>query len=386
MQRVFRGSRGSYTFSVEEPFKYGRICVLFRALGDDGEEYCVKIFRDNPKVKGKTIEQGEFLRELAAQEKLKHPHILPLLDYGTAEDTSGPAFLVYPLCAGGNLRERMAGRSFMPRDEALVILNSIASAIDHAHAAGFLHGDIKPENILFNSHGGGALLADFGMSQYLVFDTPSFRDSSTEDERAFKGGGSLIYLSPEQLEEGVQSTLSDIYSFAQVAYEMVVGIYPFYSRRTLYRQMRAKVSGEIDNPSEVNPTLSEGVSEVLLRALSAEPRSRPKTATSFCQMLRDEKTGLPPLSDPHRGEVKRQLASGIEGRVDSSVTSDSVVVSRREYGDRASVVADPPPKRTLVARWEMLSDREKISIVGALVAAAAGVVTALIRLLPDLFG
>lgn len=112
---------------------------------------CAKVFRpaseyDEPR------DPAGFLNELEAQRRLSHPNILPILDYGQARDGAEP-FVIYPLCRGGNLRALMKARPFVPFGEALPILGQVAAAIDAAHDHGFIHGDIKPENILFADEG-----------------------------------------------------------------------------------------------------------------------------------------------------------------------------------------------------------------------------------------
>lgn len=364
--REIQGSLGRYLITSDQPYKYGRICLVYKARSESGTECCLKMFRQTPRVDGERLEESEFLRERSAQTKLHHPHILRLLDYGTAGESP---FLVYPFCDGGNLRERLVGRDYLPRAEALRVLEQLASAIDHAHAEGFIHGDIKPENVLFRSSSGSALLADFGMSRYAIFDTPSFGASTNELE--FKGGGSLLYLSPEQLEAGVQSSLSDVYSFALIAFEVLVGQSPFHSKRTVFRRMKAKMEGVTDDPREINPGISAGTIAALELGLAVDPESRPRTAAEFVRILKGEEGGHAPL-----------ISKGTQSKSD---LRPKEAQRHANLGPGNGVEGESRARRaSFLPTWKNLSDKERIGFLAAVIAAAAGVAAAVIKIAPDL--
>jgi len=126
----------------DRPFAFGRASVLYEGLDSDGRAICIKLYH-----KAKSIYLDDFARELTALRNLQHPNILPVLDFGI--DTTDTPFIVVPMCKGGDLRSVLrTGRAFLPVREAIPLLAQVASAIDFAHGRGFIHGDIKPENIL----------------------------------------------------------------------------------------------------------------------------------------------------------------------------------------------------------------------------------------------
>ena len=101
-----------------------------------------------------------FLREIQICARLTHPHILPLLDSGSAGDRP---YFVMPYVPGDSIRDRMQRVPQFPIDEAVTLIREVADALDYAHAAGVLHRDVKPENVLLL--GNHAVVLDFGVGR-----------------------------------------------------------------------------------------------------------------------------------------------------------------------------------------------------------------------------
>ncbi|MFP5354178.1 MAG: serine/threonine-protein kinase, partial [Gemmatimonadota bacterium] len=118
-----------------------------------------------------------FLREIGIVARLAHPHVVPLIDSGEAD---GFLYYVTPYLQGGSLRDRLLKQAPLTADEAIRIAREVGAALDHAHRAGFVHRDVKPENILFAD--GMALLTDFGVARAcdLVGSPPRDGASRTE--------------------------------------------------------------------------------------------------------------------------------------------------------------------------------------------------------------
>ena len=226
----------------------------------------------------------------------------------------------------------------MPLAEALTVLRPIAAAVDCAHGQGIIHGDIKPENILFADRMAKVFVTDFGMSRYFV----QRARVSAAVHLDSHGGGTPDYLSPEELDEGTQSYRSDIYSLAVLSYELITGRIPFDVDAPPFKQMKAKVEGKFLPASQANARVSDTVSNALAAGLRVEPADRPRSATALCDML-EGVTPVPPASPP-----------------------------RRKSG------------RAVRGAWSELPPTAKVAIMTAVIAAAGGVVTALIKILPDL--
>lgn len=277
---LLTGRVSNYEITQRRPFALGNDSALYLGKSIEGAEVCIKLFRVPPETETAENSTEEFINEIQAQHKLKHQNILSILDYGEqAEHEAGP-FIVYPFCDKGTLRKIIKEKPYLPITEALTYLEQISLAIDYAHSCGFIHGDLKPENILFKSNRIHPLLCDFGMSRYFP--------RRAEISLAPDAGGTLEYLSPEQIEGGQQSQRSDIYSLGLVAHELLTGKLPFDTSATAFMQMQSKVSGQLEDPSIANPNLSKTVISALKSALEKDPNLRPKTAGEFCKMLRGE--------------------------------------------------------------------------------------------------
>jgi serine/threonine protein kinase len=272
----FKGNKSTYIVSDTTPIGLGRDSVIMATEGGNG--ICVKAYRWyvelNPKF-------HDFYGEITARKLLSHPNILPVLDYGISEQPDYGPFLVLPVCKSGSLRDLLDKRDYLSLSILLPILEQVAIAIDYAHQNGVIHGDIKPENILFPDSLSQACLSDFGGAKFfpVVADITDIGPS---------GPGTTAYLSPEQIFENKQTPISDIYSLATVAYEGLTGKLPFDTSGTAYQQMDAKVKGKLIYPSESNHLLSSEVSEALMVGLSVNPKDRPKTSIDFCNLLREE--------------------------------------------------------------------------------------------------
>jgi len=218
-----------------------------------------------------------FLSEIKTTARLQHPHILPLLDSGTAD---GLLFYVMPYVAGETLRDRLQRERQLPIEEALRIAREVADALGHAHAQGIVHRDIKPENILLQ--GGHALVADFGIALAV---------SAAGGQRMTQTGLSLgtpQYMSPEQAmgEKGIDSR-SDLYALGVVVYEMLTGDPPFTGSSV--QAIVGKILSESPRPLvPQRRTVPAHVEIAVLRTLEKLPADRWATAADFIAALSGE--------------------------------------------------------------------------------------------------
>ena len=214
-----------------------------------------------------------FLREIGIAAQLSHPHIVPLIDSG---ESDGSLYYVSPFIAGGSLRDRLNTQSKLPVDDALRITHEVGTALDYAHRNGFVHRDVKPENILFaDDH---ALLADFGIAHVCM----------PEGESLTLAGlalGTPEYMSPEQASGETEIGIpGDIYGLACVFYEMLAGEPPF--RGTSARATMAKQVTERARPLRtLRPDAPSGFERVLEKALAKDPSQRYATVVDFSDAL-----------------------------------------------------------------------------------------------------
>ncbi|MBI5494059.1 MAG: serine/threonine protein kinase [Deltaproteobacteria bacterium] len=205
------------------------------------------------------LQRDEVLRRLRAavmaQAGLGHPFVLEVLDLNFDRD---PPYVVLSLAAGGNLKDRLArapdgGR--LPVNLGARILFQAAYALQHAHAHGVVHGDLKPENVLFDG-AGNVKVSDFGVAR-VVEKAPG------QGPPVYVGVGNPSYLSPEQLHNsGDVTVLSDIYSFGILLYQVATGQLP--GRRS-------------PMPSEVNPGYPKSLDTLFDEMTRDKPEERVKT-------------------------------------------------------------------------------------------------------------
>jgi eukaryotic-like serine/threonine-protein kinase len=228
------------------------------------------------------IGPDRFLREIQIVAQLSHPHILPLIDSGEAD---GLLYFVAPYLEDGSLRDRLNARKRLGLDESLRIAEEIGSAVDYAHRHGFVHRDVKPENILFSD--GHSLLADFGIARVLH---PT-DDKGTELGMAV---GTPAYMSPEQAAGDRDiAGASDVYSLGCVLYEMLTGAPPFQADNA-----RSTIARHIAEPPPrvrvLRPEVPAAVEGALLRALAKDPAERFPTASEFVGASRLESVAAAP--------------------------------------------------------------------------------------------
>jgi len=205
-----------------------------------------------------------FLAEARRVARLKHPAILPVYDVGLDGDD---CFFVSEYVEGGSLADRLV-EGAVSTDQACLWIASIADALDHAHASGVVHRDVKPANILIDAHG-RALLADFGIAQ-----------SSVKTGELAPSIGTLRYMAPEQLDGRAVDPLSDIYSVAVVLHEVISGKPPYSSDdpNSLRREIGSGAKVSRDIPRRLVP--------VLRKALRKDPGDRFASAAQFASTLR----------------------------------------------------------------------------------------------------
>ena len=214
---------------------------------------------------------GRVLREAHAAARLNHPGIVTLYELG---QQGGCAYLVSELVEGPNLRELAAAGAISDREVA-EIGAELCSALTHAHAAGVVHRDLKPDNVLVRSRGGRfsresgerALLADFGIAS--VADSPSLTVTGTVV-------GTLAYMSPEQAAGDEVGPASDVYSLALTLYELWSGRNPVV-RGTPAATARA-IGEEPPSLGELRPELPAELADAIGACLAAEPLERPGLA------------------------------------------------------------------------------------------------------------
>lgn len=224
---------------------------------------------------------ARFRREARATNRLQHPNIVSMYDFGRLPD--GRFYLSMEYADGQSLSRAMQDAGQLSLARALRILMQLASAVEHAHSRGVVHRDLKPANIMLVNHRGqGDLLKilDFGVSKII---SPDYNESImvSQDGIVF---GTPLYMAPEQFYRQPNDPRSDIYAIGCIAYELITGTPPFVGR--IPEVVRAHVERPPPRPSESVP---DGVplefDELVLRCLEKAPGQRFQTAGELLRAL-----------------------------------------------------------------------------------------------------
>jgi serine/threonine protein kinase len=212
-----------------------------------------------------------FRREAQLAARLDHPNIVKIYEIG---GRSGLIWYTMELIHGPSLAQLVERGGPLPLDQVLRLLREALSALAHAHGFGLVHRDIKPENLLIAAGDGSLHITDFGLALAL---RGKFGGASSQS-------GTPQFASPEQLLGERVDQRSDLYSLAAVAYYALLGEPPFPGL-TAEQVLAKQTTNQLPDAKEAREDVSEGLEEVLDRALSADVGARYASAAEFLQAV-----------------------------------------------------------------------------------------------------
>jgi serine/threonine protein kinase len=271
---------------------------------------------------------GKFRQEIEALSRIDHPGIVGIIDAGELPD--GKPYLVMEYVDGSTLRSVMTpeGVSF---ERAAALLKQISRALTAAHDKGILHRDLKPENIMLRDLGHGeeqVKIIDFGIAKV----RNSVLAPSTVTTNI---AGTISYMAPEQLSARPVSAATDTYALGSIAYEMLTGRRPF-NPETSFQLLELQRAGVRVKPIDLRPGLPEEAEEVILKALSFEPRDRYQSASELGDALAHALTGEVPTL-----ELRRRSNAQI---LPTQLSTETI--------PRAAQTAGEAPAKTLAVSFE----------------------------------
>jgi len=225
-----------------------------------------------------------FYAEGRAAAKLNHPNIVQAYDVGNAGEYH---YFVMEYVDGNSVYEQLQDIGRYEEARATQIMIEIASALEHAHAAGLIHRDVKPKNIMITQDG-VAQLADMGLAR-------AVSDKQLAAAEQGKAYGTPYYISPEQIRGEVNIDFrADIYSLGATFYHMVTGRVPFDGPNPT-SVMHKHLKTSLTPPDHVNPNLSNGIGEIIEMAMSKSRRKRYQSISDMLADLRAVQQGEPPV-------------------------------------------------------------------------------------------
>ncbi len=249
-------------YQIRSELGRGGMAVVYRAYDPEAErEVAVKVLPRE--LLHDPAFRARFRREVEAVAALEHPAIVPLYDSGEHE---GQPYMVMRLMTGGTLADRLR-RGPLPLVQAARIIGQLAPALDAAHAAGLIHRDVKPDNVLFDQTD-QPYLADFGVVGVMQASTMLTRSAVI---------GTPDYMAPELSRPGGLSPLVDVYALGVMLFEMLTRRPP-YQTDTPLGTLVAHVTEPIPDVRARRPWLPAATQMVIERALAKDPRARYQSA------------------------------------------------------------------------------------------------------------
>lgn len=224
---------------------------------------------------------SRFVREAKSAARLSDPHVVAVYDQGEDDDL---VYLVMEYVPGRTVRDVLRERGRLTAEQALTILDPVLQALEAAHRAGFVHRDVKPENVLLTDDG-RVKVADFGLARAI---------SAATSTAATQGLliGTVAYLSPEQVERGIADARSDVYGAGILLYEMVTGSVPFAGETPLAVAYQ-HVNAAVPVPSTIRSDVPPGIDALVAHATARDADDRYTDAAEFLADVRATRTALP---------------------------------------------------------------------------------------------
>jgi eukaryotic-like serine/threonine-protein kinase len=241
---------------------------------------------------------ARFIREARAAARLPHPGVVAVFDQG---EDHGLLYLAMEHLVGRTLREVLDELGVLTPGEALDVLEPVLDALAAAHAAGIVHRDVKPENVLLTDDG-RVKVADFGLA----------RAASAGTTTSGVLMGTAAYLAPELVARGVAGARADVYAVGIMLFEMLTGLLPFTGDvpvQVAYRH----VHEDVPAPSSVVPGLPTPLDVLVGAATARDPEVRPADASALLALERSARSRVDPAAlevRPPRPLVRPSAGAG----------------------------------------------------------------------------
>ncbi|MEU3069606.1 Stk1 family PASTA domain-containing Ser/Thr kinase [Streptomyces sp. NPDC007027] len=263
-------------YRIEARIAVGGMATVYRAV-DTRLDRVLALKVMHPALATDVSFVERFIREAKSVARLAHPNVVAVFDQGAQ---GAYVYLAMEYVAGCTLRDVLRERGALQPRAALDILEPVLAALGAAHRAGFVHRDMKPENVLIGDDG-RVKVADFGL----------VRAVGTATDTTGSLLGTVSYLAPEQIEHGTADTRSDVYACGVVLYEMLTGAKP-HTGENAAQVIYQHLNSDVPAPSAAVPGLPVALDSLVASATARNPEVRPHDAVLLLAETREARAGL----------------------------------------------------------------------------------------------
>ncbi|MEU9676492.1 Stk1 family PASTA domain-containing Ser/Thr kinase [Streptomyces parvus] len=321
-------------YRIEARIAVGGMATVYRAV-DTRLDRVLALKVMHPALATDVSFVERFIREAKSVARLAHPNVVAVFDQGAE---GAYVYLAMEYVAGCTLRDVLRERGALQPRAALDILEPVLAALGAAHRAGFVHRDMKPENVLIGDDG-RVKVADFGL----------VRAVGTATDTTGSLLGTVSYLAPEQIEHGTADTRSDVYACGVVLYEMLTGAKP-HTGENAAQVIYQHLNSDVPAPSAVVPGLPVALDSLVASATARNPEVRPHDAVLLLAETREARAGL---TDAELDAVPPQALSDSHDGADDRTSVIPRALPQDGHGDgvhRTSRLAMPPAGPAAPAR------------------------------------
>jgi hypothetical protein len=304
-------------YRIERRLGRGGMGILFLAV-EPGLERRVALKLIAPEAAADEVFTRRFAEESRIAASIEHPNVVPI--YAAGEEDGIP-YIAMRYVAGSDLGRRIAREGRLEPEQAAALIAQVGNGLDAIHAAGLVHRDVKPANVLLSGEEGAehAYITDFGVA----------RNVATESGLTQTGRfvGTLDYVAPEQISGGSVDARVDVYALGCLLYKLLTGQVPF-PREGEAARLYAHLNDPPPAPSLYVPAVPMALDDVVIRAMSKQPGDRYPSAGDLGRAAQAALSGAP-VAIP-----ERTVATGAAATVESAVVKEPPTEpTRRDDGD-----------------------------------------------------
>lgn len=321
-------------YRVDARIAAGGMATVYRAVDTRLDRIlALKVMHPALAADGAFVDR--FIREAKSVARLAHPNVVAVFDQGT---DGRYTYLAMEYVSGCTLRDVLRERGALQPRAALDILEPVLAALGAAHRAGFVHRDMKPENVLIGDDG-RVKVADFGLVRSV--------DSVTQTTGSVLG--TVSYLAPEQIENGVTDTRVDVYACGVMLYEMLTGSKPHLGdnpAQVLYQHLNE----DVPPPSAAVPGLAAELDELVAYATARNPELRPGDAAALLGLVQGARAQLGDAAlDAVPPQARAEVRTSTEDRTSVIARPAAEPVSHTSRLSTPPLPPGPAPSRAAAA-------------------------------------